>query len=50
MIDREVFERIGKPRPRVTTVDFCNFSKDHIQSLGADIVFATDVVKNILCR
>ena len=49
LIDHEVFERIGKPIPRVTTVDFCNFSRDHIKGLGADIVFATDVVMKSRC-
>ena len=43
-IDREVFERLDASIPSVDTVDFCNFSKDHIRSLQADILMATDVV------
>lgn len=39
-----MFERIGKVIPQATTIDFCNFSGDHIKGLGADVLFATDVV------
>ena len=39
-----MFERLHTSIPSVDTIDFCHFSKDHIQGLQADILIATDVV------
>lgn len=44
LIDRQVFECLHTAIPSVDTVDFCNFSKDHIRNLQADLLIATDVV------
>lgn len=44
-VDRDVFARLHKPMPAVETIDFCNFDKNQIQRIHADVLVATDVVR-----
>ena len=51
-LDRGVFQRLQVKVPTAEVVDFCNFEKEQMQQIAADVLIATDVVEGkllILC-
>ena len=47
-LDRGVFQRLQVNIPTAEVVDFCNFDKEQMQRIAADVLIATDVVDDRL--